>query len=162
MVRIAHVMRGRLRLRLDALKGQPALATRLHEQLAAVAGVCRVEVKYRTGSVLISYDPRALGSADFIDDLSAAMGTLFPAHFAPGRARIRVDLLKGRPRLAQTLERQLVHLAGIHRLRIDSSDGACHVVYDSRQVTSPEFMDAVSRSMTALLPRLNVTKIIGR
>jgi hypothetical protein len=112
--------------------------------------------------VLLIYDPRALGSADFLDDLSAAMGTLFPAHFAPGRVRVRVDLLKGRPQLAHKIQQQLAPVEGIHRLEIDPSDGACLLVYDSRTVTSPEFIDLVSRPLAALLPQFDVKKIISR
>ena len=128
----------------------------------AVPGIRRVEAKSRTGSVLLAYDTRALGSADFLDDLSAALGKLYPAYFAPGRARIWVDMLKGRPRLAHRIKQQLGRVAGIHRLEIDPSDGACLFVYDSRTVTSPEFIDAVSRPLAALLPQLNVNNIIAR
>ena len=99
MVRIVHIMRGRLRLRLDAVKNRPGLAARLHEHLIAVTGILRVKVTTRTGSVVLNYDASALGSAVFLDDLSTAMGRMFPDHFAPGRARIRVDLFKGRPQL---------------------------------------------------------------
>jgi hypothetical protein len=90
------------------------------------------------------------------------MGALFPACFAPGRAHIRVDLLKGRPQLARRIQKDLAPVEGIHRLEIDPSDGACLLVYDSRTVTSPEFIDAVSRSLAGLLPRLDVRKIISR
>ncbi len=162
MVRIVHVMRGRLRLRLDVLKSRPGLATQLHDHLIAVSGIRRVDVKSRTGSVLLTYDPSALGSAEFLDELSAAMGMLLPAHFAPGRVRIRVDLLKGRPKLAQKIQQQLAPVGGIHRLEIDPSDGACLLVYDSRTVTSPEFIDLVSRSLATLLPRLDVKNILSR
>ena len=162
MVRIVHVMPGRLRMRLGAVKSRPGLAVQLHNQLMADAGIRRVEVKSRTGSVLLVYDPRALGSANFLDELSEAMGRLFPAHFAPGRLRVRVDLLKGRPELAQRIEQHLSPVSGIHRLEIDPSDGGCLLVYDSRTVTSPEFVDAVSRPLAALIPRLDVKKIISR
>lgn len=155
-------MRGRLRLRLDAIKSRPGLAARLHEHLIAVSGIRRVEITSRTGSVLLTYDPRALGSAAFLDDLCAAMGMLFPTHFAPGRVRVRVDLFKGRPQLAQRIQQQLAPVEGIHRLEIDPSDGACLVVYDSHTVTSPEFVDLVSPSLAALFPRLDVKKILSR
>jgi len=162
MVRIVHIVKGRLRLRLDAVKSQPRLAAQIHEHLIAVPGIRRVEVKSRTGSVLLTYDPRALGSADFLDDLSLAMGTLFPDYFAPGRAHIRVDLLKGRPQLVHRIQQLLAPVDGIHRLEIDPSDGACLLVYDSRTVTSPEFIDAVSRPLSTLLPQLDVRKILSR
>ena len=161
MVRIVHIMRGRLRLRLDAVKNRPGLAARLHEHLIAVTGILRVKVKTRTGSVLLTYDPRALGSADFLDDLSTAMGRMFPDHFAPGRARIRVDLFKGRPQLSHRIQQQLAGVVGIHQLEIDPSDGTCLLVYDSRTVTSPGFIDAMTQPLAELLPQLDVKKIVS-
>ena len=155
-------MRGRVRLRLNTLKSRPGLATQLQEHLRSVPGIRRVEVNSRTGSVLLAYDPHALESPHFLDDVSATMGKLFPAHFAPGRVRITVDLLKGRPKLAHKIQQQLEAVAGIHRLEIDPSDGVCLFVYDSRTVTSPEFIDAVSRPLAALLPQINVKEIIAR
>ena len=162
MVRIIHIVRGRLRLRIDALKSQPRLASRLNVQLMAVSGIRNVEVKSRTGSVLLTYEPHALGSADFLDELSLALGKLLPAYFAPGRARIRVDLLKGRHQLVSQLHQLLNHVEGIHQLEIDPSDGTCFLVYDSRTVTSPEFIDAVSRPLAMILPRVDVRKMLIR
>ena len=162
MVKIVHVMRGRLRLRLDALKSRPSLAEQLHQHLTAVSGVHRVEVKARTGSVLLTYDPRALGSPDFLDELTAAMGVLFPTHFGPGRVRIWVDMLKGRPQLAEKIQQLLLPIGGIHQLEIDPSNGACLLVYDSHTVTSPEFIDAATRSLATLFPRLKVKKLLAR
>jgi hypothetical protein len=162
MVRIVHIMRGRVRMRMDLLKRRPGLAARLNAQLMGVSGVRGVRVKARTGSVLLSYDPGALGSAQFLDELCLAMGTLFPGHFSPGRLCVRVDLLKGKPRLAGKLQRRLAPISGIHRLEIDPSDGACLLDYDSRTVTSPEFIDAVSAPLAELLPWLDIRKMLSR
>lgn len=162
MVRIVHIVKGRLRLRIDALKSQPRLASRLNVQLMSVSGVRDVEVKSRTGSVLLTYEPRALGSADFLDELSLALGKVLPAYFAPGRARIRVDLLKGRHQLASQIHQLLTPVEGIHRLEIDPADGTCLLVYDSRTVTSPEFIDAVSRPLAMILPGVDVRKMLTR
>jgi hypothetical protein len=90
------------------------------------------------------------------------MGKLFPGHFAPGRLRVRVDLLKGRHQLAQRIQQYLSPVLGIHQLEIDPSDGACLVVYDSRTVTSPEFIENLSRPLATLLPLVDVKKIISR
>jgi hypothetical protein len=89
MVKIAHMMPGRLRLRFEPLKGRPEFATKLHNHLSGVSGLGRFEVNARTGSVLLFYNTRALGSAEFLDAISMALGKLFPAHFAPGRLRVR-------------------------------------------------------------------------
>ncbi len=162
MVRIVHVTRGRLRMRLDEVRSRPAVAAQLHEQLMAVSGIHQVEIKSRTGSVLLAYDPRVLGSADFLDEFSMAMGKLFPAYFAPGRLRIRIDLLRGRRKLAGRIQRLLGPVGGIHRLEIDPADGACLLVYDSQVITSPEFIDLVSRSLAVELPLIDVKKIFSR
>ena len=155
-------MPGRLRLRIDAVKRHPDLAVRLQKHLTGVSGIRSVQVKARTGSVLLTYNPRTLESADFLDDFSAAMGTLFPAQFSPGRVCIGVDLLKGRPQLAEKIEQKLVPLEGIHGLQIDPSDGACRIEYDSHIVTSPEFIEGVARSLATLLPKINFKEILAR
>ena len=155
-------MRGRLRMRLDGVKHQPGLAAQLRRQLMGVAGIRRVDVTPRTGSVLLSYDPGALRSAAFLDELSTAMGALFPGHFAPGRARLRVDLLKGRPQLAHKIQQQLAGLHGIQRLEIDPSDGGCLILYESQAVTSPAFFDALCAVLGRQLPGLNVKKLLAR
>ena len=162
MVRIVHIMRGRMRLRIDAVKGKPRLAEQVRVQLMGVPGIRRVEVNSRTGSILLIYEPLALGSADFLDELSLALGRLFPGYFAPGRACIRIDQLRGRTQLVRRIQQELAAVEGIHRLEIDPSDGDCLLVYDSHAVTSSEFIDTVSRSLTSILPRINVRKIIKR
>jgi hypothetical protein len=149
-------------MRLDEVRSRPGVASQLHKQLMAVSGIHRVDIKSRTGSVLLTYDPRALGSADFLDEFSTAMGKLFPAYFAPGRLRIRIDLLRGRRKLARRIQQLLAPVGGIHRLEIDPADGACFLVYDSQMVTSPEFIDLVSRSLAVVLPQFDVKKIVSR
>jgi len=63
MVRILHVLPGRLRF--EALKGRPDLASRLHWRLERVDRIRRVEVDTRTGSVLLIYDPEIVTSPGF-------------------------------------------------------------------------------------------------
>ena len=71
MISFLHLLPGRLRLKFDALKRQPKLATRLHAHLSAVSGIDRVDVNPRTGSVLLYYNPSALASPAFLDAFSA-------------------------------------------------------------------------------------------
>jgi len=124
MVRIVHVMPGRLRLRCEALRTQPALANKLCSLLEDTPGSARVEINSRTGGVLLHYQRCALRSPKFLDAFSAVMGTLFPAHFAPGRLCIRVDLLQGMPKLARGIEQILSPVPGIQRIAIDPSTGS--------------------------------------
>jgi hypothetical protein len=162
MVRITHVIPGRLRLRLEATKGRPELATELHSQLAAVSGIDRVEIDTRTGSLLLLYDPSSLRSPDFLDSLSQALGRLFPAHFAPGHLHVTVRRLKGRPELARRIEQLLEPVWGIHNIKINPSTGSCHLAYDSHAVTSAEFVEAVADALGPLLPKVNLRKLILR
>ncbi|MEA3274211.1 MAG: hypothetical protein U9Q81_02725 [Pseudomonadota bacterium] len=90
------------------------------------------------------------------------MGKLFPAHVAPGRLRITVKRLKGRPELALKMEEHLAPVWGIDRVEIDPATGSCLLLYDSQAVASPEFLDALSQRLAALLPRFDVRKLISR
>ncbi len=149
-------------MRCEALRTQRTLAARLHSRLTSVQGIARVEINPRTGSVLLHYDPGLLQSAEFLDAFSEAMGSLFPKHFSPGRLRVRVDLLKGKPKLARGIEQHLSPVWGIHRVEIDPATGGCLLLYDSQAVTSPQFIDAVATPLSRLLPHLDVRKMIAR
>lgn len=149
-------------MKLEAAKGRPEFATRLHSHLTAVSGIDRVEVDTRTGSLLLLYDPGSLRSPDFLDALSQALGKLFPSHFAPGHLRVTVRRLKGRPELARKIERLLAPVQGIYSIKIDPSTGSCHLAYDSHAVTSSEFIEAVAEALGPLLPRINLKKLILR
>ena len=56
-IQLRHAIPGRVRLRVPGIKGQPALAREIEQQLAGLAVVRRVEVSAVTGSVLVVYDP---------------------------------------------------------------------------------------------------------
>ncbi len=155
-------MPGRLRLKLQALKGRPEIATQLHSHLTEVAGISRVDTNTLTGSVLLLYEPHALRSPDFLDSFSSALGKLFPDHIAPGRLRFSVKRLKGRPELARRIEAHLSPIGGIEQVEIDPATGDCCLIYDSCAVTSPEFVDALSHPLTTLVPQLNLKKITSR
>jgi hypothetical protein len=58
-VRVVHAIPGRVRLKVDGVKGNPDLAAALEERLLGVRGVQRVEVNARTGSVLLVYESAA-------------------------------------------------------------------------------------------------------
>ena len=90
------------------------------------------------------------------------MEKLFPDHIAPGRLRFSVKRLKGRPELARRIEEYLSPIGGIERVDIDPATGDCCLLYDSRVVTSPEFIDALSHPLASLVPQLNLKKIASR
>ncbi len=121
----------------------------------------RVTVDARTGSVLLLYDARALRSPAFLDEVSGALGKLFPGHFAPGRLRITTRRLKGKPELACKLEKHFANVRGIHRVEIDPTSGSCLLVYDSHVVTSPDFFEKLSDTLPAFLPKVNLEKMLA-
>ena len=162
MIKIVHLMPGRMRLKLQVLKGRPEIATQLHSHLTEVAGISRVDTNTLTGSVLLLYEPRALRSPDFLDAFSSALGKLFPEHIAPGRLRFSIKRLKGRPELARRIEEHLAPIGGIEQVEIDPATGDCRLIYDSCVVTSPEFIDALAHPVAALVPQLNLRKIASR
>ena len=162
MIRIVHLLPGRLRLRLDALKGRPELAARLREHLAGIAGIQNLEINPRTGSVLLLYRTHSLRSADFLDALSHALGKLFPARIAPGHLHLTLNRLKGNPRLARRIQEEMSAVPGIEHIEIDSRTGDCLLLYDSRVVTSPAFIDDLCGPLESLLPRINVRKLLAR
>jgi Heavy metal associated domain 2 len=59
-VHVVHAMPGRIRLRVDKVKGNPAFAQKAQNKLGRVPGITQVEAKPLTGSVLIYYDAAAL------------------------------------------------------------------------------------------------------
>lgn len=162
MIKIVHLMPGRLRLKLQALKGRPEIATQLHSHLTDVAGISRVDTNTLTGSLLLLYEPHALRSPDFLVSFSSALGKLFPDHIAPGRLRFSVKRLKGRPELARRIEEHLSPIGGIEQVEIDPATGDCCLLYDSHAVTAPEFIDALSHPLASLMPQLNLKKIAAR
>ena len=160
MSKILHLMPGRARLRIEALRGHPGLAQRLRTRLEAVTQVRRVTVNTRTGSLFLLYDPRALWSPAFLEEISAALETLFPGRVAPGHLRLTVRRLKGKPELARALETSLAPVRGIHRIAIDPANGNCDLAYDSKVVTSPEFLGALSNALSPLLPPVKLRRML--
>jgi hypothetical protein len=161
MFKILHLIPGRARLRFDDVKGNPKLARQLHTHLEAVTHINRVTVDTRTGSVLMLYDARALRSPAFLDEVSEALGKLFPGHFAPGRLRLTIRRLKGKPDLARTLEKHFANVRGIHRIEIDPNSGNCLLVYDSQVVTAPDFFETLSETLPSFLPKVNLEKMLA-
>ena len=56
---------------------------------------------------------------------------------------------------------RLAQLRGIRRISIDPASGHCHLDYDARVVTSPDFLDALSDAVSALLPGINLKKLLA-
>jgi hypothetical protein len=77
-VSVVHAIPGRIRLKVAALRGNPALTEAIQDRLAAVRGIDWVETNPRTGSVLILYEVERLRSDESVQALSEALQPLFP------------------------------------------------------------------------------------
>lgn len=65
-LQLVHALPGRVRLRMERLKGNAALAAETAEMIASVEGVEQVTTNIHTGSILIRYDPGRLKSFSFV------------------------------------------------------------------------------------------------
>lgn len=77
-VKLSHFMAGRLRLRMEEIKGDEAKAEWVEATIGRVPGVTAVESNPLTGSVLISFHRRHIVSEDGARGLAEALGGLFP------------------------------------------------------------------------------------
>jgi hypothetical protein len=77
-IRVAHAMPGRVRLRVDKVKGNPAFAQKAEDKLSQMPGIKRVEAHPRTGSVLVYYDAAALLAEGGLAALTDGFSELFP------------------------------------------------------------------------------------
>lgn len=75
--RIVHVTPGRIRVKMDDMKGNRSLADAIQHRLSAVQGVKQVTTNPVTGSVLVCFDPEALtGSWDSLIEIAGTFGLL--------------------------------------------------------------------------------------
>jgi hypothetical protein len=75
--RVVHALPGRIRVKVEALKGDTVTARAVRDVVGDLADVGRVEVSAKTGSVLVVYDDSATTSRR-IAELAAALAPLAP------------------------------------------------------------------------------------
>lgn len=73
-VRVVHALPGRIRFKLDVIKGNPDQVRAVESRLAEVRGMQRVEGSAVTGSVVATFDPGLLESLDFHFAVAHALG----------------------------------------------------------------------------------------
>lgn len=73
-VRLAHVSAGRMRLKVDDVKGNARYAREIEEGLRTVSGLHSVDVSPVTGSLLLTYDPSALESMELPFSVARVLG----------------------------------------------------------------------------------------
>ncbi len=73
-IHLVHSLPGRLRFKLEGLKGKPGQAREIEARLAGVRGMHGVQASSLTGSVVAKYDPAVLESLDLYVAMAKAMG----------------------------------------------------------------------------------------
>ncbi len=73
-IRLMHALPGRIRLKLDGIKGHPDQARDIESRLATVRGMHHIEASSLTGSVVATFDPELLESLDFHFAVANALG----------------------------------------------------------------------------------------
>jgi hypothetical protein len=77
-IRVVHAMPGRVRLKVDKVKGNPAFAHQAQAKLGQMPGIKKVEAHPLTGSVLVYYDAAALLADGALAALTDGFSELFP------------------------------------------------------------------------------------
>ncbi|MHB2021032.1 MAG: HMA2 domain-containing protein [Candidatus Xenobia bacterium] len=84
---VLHAIPGRVRMRVQGLKGNEAVARRLERELAALAGVQVVVANPNTGTLLMQYDPQEMSPARFGDVRRLRFNSEVP-HAAPSGSKV--------------------------------------------------------------------------
>ncbi len=77
-IMIAHFIPGRVRLKAQSLKGNPALAQAIVDRFGVIKGVEAVEANHLTGSLVIAYNLAELQRPDSRRHLEEALLGLMP------------------------------------------------------------------------------------
>jgi hypothetical protein len=73
-VRVAHVLPGRVRFKVDALRVDPEQAREVETRLSMIRGMLEVKINPLTGSVLMCFDPALFESLEFHLAVAGALG----------------------------------------------------------------------------------------
>jgi hypothetical protein len=73
-VYLVHALPGRIRLKMEALKGNHSLAKEVQERLALIKEAQQVQINPTTGSILVLFTPHSSNSADFQMQIANALG----------------------------------------------------------------------------------------
>lgn len=76
--KIVSFIPGRVRLKIDALQGDPDFAGEVERRLREVDAITSVEIKPETGSVLVKYDRRKIATPENVEALCSHLTELFP------------------------------------------------------------------------------------
>jgi len=77
-VKILSFLPGRVKLRIEAVKGEESLAKKATAQIGAIDAIKKIMVDPGKGDVLINYDRKKIKEPDTINALSDTLSELFP------------------------------------------------------------------------------------
>jgi hypothetical protein len=77
-VYLVHVLPGRIRLKMEALKRNPSLAKEIQERLAPIKEAKQIQINPTTGSILVVFNPESSHSPDFHLKMAHALGISLP------------------------------------------------------------------------------------
>jgi hypothetical protein len=77
-VKVVSFIPGRVRLRVEKMKGNQDFAERVEKELSENSALKLVETKADSGSVLIKYDRKLLKQEHHADELLKSLRRLFP------------------------------------------------------------------------------------
>ena len=77
-VKILSFLPGRVKLRIEAVKGEEALAKKATSQIGAIDAIKKIMIDPGKGDVLINYDRKKIKEPDTINALSDTLSELFP------------------------------------------------------------------------------------
>jgi hypothetical protein len=77
-IKMVHAIPGRVRLKIDRLKHNPALAEEIRKRFSGIQGILHVEANPLTSSVLLIYDPKEVISLASLGSFLETLTSLFP------------------------------------------------------------------------------------
>lgn len=105
MICYMHSVPGRMRIRSKVLRANPGLRGAIAGACESLAGVCSVKANALTGSVLVTYDPRATSEQDI---LAAIRGS---GYLPPAKNPLDRQLSAACERAGERIAKALVKMA---------------------------------------------------
>ncbi len=82
------------------------------------------------------------------------------AHFLPGRVRLKVPALRGRPQAAETLAAAFRAVPGVKRLDVNTLTGSVLITYDAPTLATREASGVLKGVLQQHLPGLDAEQVL--
>lgn len=90
----------------------------------------------------------------------AIRGEIRIVHFLPGRVRLRVAALKGRPQLAQEIGAAFDGVPGLTGISCNTTTGSVLITYDPRRILAEDGGQRLRAVLREQLPDLDAEQVI--